>query len=64
MTEKCGCMVVAYKFQYCPLHAAAPLLREALMDAVAWIMADMSWIVGIDDLRQKIRNALAAAEGK
>ena len=40
MTEKCGCVVTTYKthdfllsdykIDFCPLHAAAPLLLEAL----------------------------------
>ena len=72
----CDCKIVAnaefietgiieyLNIKYCPLHAAAEQLLEALRNAQEWIIDETGWRTDADDLKEEIRAAIAAAEPK
>jgi len=53
---------MGFSIKFCPLHAAAPLTLEALIDAEQWIIDETGWRTDADDLKKEIRSAIAAAE--
>ena len=69
-TEPCGCKVSmgywwpqTYKLTYCPLHAAAPELLEALKDVKDYFWGDDTPVKTEYDVQEFAEQAIAKAKG-
>jgi hypothetical protein len=63
-TYPCGCIASALRLAYCPLHAAAGEMREALSAIVAeWFTPDDSDVCHVDTYGVRQARALLARIG-